>query len=258
MPPSLPTDSSTEFLQSSQPEERVARNTPECRLAAHGPFVSAHGSGGLRLAARDLRRIALWELSGPMERAVTDGNRDDIPSAPADPIWYFDSGGSPPVNVYQDAGEYTRSTRVYQVGAFPGDQRDQIVALEGGQPGELGIPRYGLGDRVYAEFNPQSGRWEIIGPAEDVWRFELKTALVPNGDRDVPSTADAYLVIYDAGQGRYVKTAVEFPVADFLDTWDADPGCRGYAKRMADSHASVGWEVLMMETSGPSSSSSGT
>jgi len=252
----MPMDSSPEFIQSSEPEERVAQEAPECRLSAHGPLVSAHGSSGLRLAARDLRRIALWQLSGPMERAVTGGEKDDVPSAAADPIWYFDSGGSPPANEYQDASGYTRSTRLYHVAAFPGDQRGQIVVLEDGQPGELGIPRYSTGDRVYAEFNQQSGRWEILGPAEDVWRFELKTALVPNGDRDVPSTADAYLVIYDAAQGRYVKTNVEFPIADFLDTWDADPGCRGYAKRMADSHASVGWEVLMLDTSLQSSSSS--
>ena len=203
-----------------------------------------------------LRRIAIWQLSGPMERPVTDGTRDDVPSAEAKPIWYFDSTGSPPQNGYQDAGDYTRSMRVYHVGAFPGDQRAQIAALEEEQPGHLGIPSYGAGDRVYAEFNNQSGRWEIIGPAEDVWRFELKTALVPNGDRDVPSTADAYLVVYDPDQSRYVKTDVEFPVADFLDIWDAEPGCRGYAKRMADSHGSVGWEVMMMETTTSGSSSS--
>jgi len=202
------------------------------------------------------RRIAIWQLSGPIERAVTGGTRDDVPSAEAQPIWYFDSAGSPPQTGYQDAGDYTRSMRVYHVGAFPGDQRSQIAALEEEQPGHLAIPSYGAGDRVYAEFNNQSGRWEIIGPAEDVWRFELKTALVTNGDRDLPSTADAYLVVYDPDQGRYVTTDVEFPVADFLDVWDAEPGCRGYAKRMADSHASAGWEVMMMETTTSGSSSS--
>jgi hypothetical protein len=258
MPSSLPTGSSTEIIRSSEPETYTPRTGPECRLATHGPFVSAHGSSGLRLGGRDLRRIAIWQLSGPMERLVTDGKRDEVPSAAAKPIWYFDSSGSPPQNGYQDASGCTRSMRVYHVGAFPGDQRDQIIALDEGQPGELGIPSYSAGDRVYAEFNPQSGRWEIIGAAEDVWRFELKTALVPNGDPDVPSTADAYLVIYDADQGRYVKTEVQFQVADFLDVWDADPGCRGYAKRMADSQGSVGWEVMMMEThTGSSSSSSG-
>ncbi len=248
------TDSSPELIRSSLPEEHRPGATAECRFAAHGPLLSARGSSGVQLAARDLRRIAVWELSGPMERLVADGTRDDVPSAEAKPIWHFHLGGSPGQNGYHDASESTRSMRIYHVGAFPGHERDQIVALDEGEPGGLGIPRYGPGDRVYAEFNQQSGRWEIIGPAEDLWRFELKTPLVPNGDPDVPSTADAYLVVYDASQGRYVKTEVEFQVADFLDTWDADAGCRGYAKRMADSQGSVGWEVIgMAESSGTSS-----
>jgi hypothetical protein len=249
-----PTDSSPELIQSSLPEERSPGTTAEQGFAAHGPFLSSRGSGGVLLAARDLRRVALWQLSGPMERRVTDGRRDDVPSAEAKPIWYFDPGGSLPQSGYDDAGECTRSMRVYHVGAFPGDQRGQIVTLDEGQPGGLGVPRYSTADRVYAEFNQQSGRWEIIGPAEDVWRFELKTGLAPNGNPDVPSMAVAYLVVFDADQGRYVKTDVEFQVADFLDLWDADAGCRGYAKRMADSQGSVGWEVIgMAESSGTSS-----
>jgi hypothetical protein len=208
----------------------------------------------VQLAARDLRRIALWELSGPLERLLVEGARDDVPSAEARPIWRFHLGGSPPQSGYFDASDCTRSARVYHACAFPGPERGEIVALDEGQPGSLGIPRYVPGDRVYAEFNPQSGRWEIIGPAEDVWRFELKTALVPNGDPDVPSTAQAYLVVYDAGQGRYVKSGVQFQVADFLNRWDADVGCRGYAKRMADSQGSVGWEVIEMAESTSTSS----
>jgi len=245
----MSTDGSTDLIQSAEPEDAADESADGCRLAARGPFVSGYGSSGLRLAGRDLRRIAVWQLTGPMERLVTGGTRDDVPSAEARPIWHFESGGSGPPAGYQDAGDYRRAVRVYHVHAFPGDRREQIVEVEEGDPGELAIPKYTTGDRVYAQFNPQSGRWEILGPAEDVWRFELKTALAPNGLRDVPSTADAYLVIYDAGQGRYVRTDVEFPVADFLDRWDADPGSRGYAKRMADSHPSVGWEVLTMETS---------
>ena len=249
-----PTDSSPDLIQSSRPEERSLATTAKCRFATHGPLFSAHGSSGVQLAARDVRRIAVWELSGSMERLIIDGTRDDVPSAEAKPIWYFDPSRSPEQNGYHDASESTRSTRVYHVGAFLGDERGPIVALDEGQPGELGIPRYVQGDRVYAQFNQQSGRWEIIGPAEDIWRFELKTALVPNGDPDVPSTAEAYLVVYDADQARYVKTAVQFQVADFLDAWDAEAGCRGYAKRMADSQSSVGWEVIGMAESSITSS----
>lgn len=239
--------SRSELIDASDPVERVRRIDPSSRLSTAGPMLSAHGSGGVRIAMRDLRRIALWQLSEPMARQTTGGIKDDVPSAEAEAVWYFSSDGSPSENQYAEADSYTRNARVYHVEALPGDQRDQIVALESGESGELGIPRYQGGDRVVAQFNNQSGRWEILGPAEDLWRFELKTALTPGGDPDVPSTADAYLVVYDSNQNEYVTTAVEFPVADFLHTWDAPAGSRGYAKRLADSAPDVGWEVLTLK-----------
>lgn len=216
--------------------------------AGHGPMVSSHGSAGSTSSLRDLRRLSIWQLSGPLERRVVDGIRDDVPSAPATPIRHFTNDGQSALSSYGDASGATRSMRVFHVTAFPGDHRSQVVATTQGQPGEVAIPKYTTGDRVNAVWNQQSGRWEIIGPAEDLWRFELKTALVPNSDRDVPSTADAWLVVYDAALGRYVTTGIEFEVADFLDVWDADAGCRGYARRLADSCADVGWEVMIMES----------
>lgn len=218
------------------------------RASVRGPIVSANGTSGQALAMRDPERIAIWQLTGPLARQVNDGVRDDVPSAPAAPVWFYATDGSSPDSSYRDAGAGSRSSRVYHVGAFPGDQRSQLEAVAAGQAGEMGIPRYGVGDRVVARFNSQSGRWEIIGPAEDLWRFELKTTLIPGADRNVPGTADAYLVVYDSAQRRYVRTDVEFQVADFLGVWYAAPGCRGYAKRMADSYSSVGWEVVIMET----------
>jgi len=171
----MSTDGSTDLIQSAEPEDAADESADGCRLAARGPFVSGYGSSGLRLAGRDLRRIAVWQLTGPMERLVTGGTRDDVPSAEARPIWHFDAGAGPPAG-YQDSGDYRRAVRVYHVHAFPGDRREQIVEVEEGDPGELAIPKYTTGDRVYAQFNPQSGRWEIVGPAEDVWRFEARAA----------------------------------------------------------------------------------
>jgi len=239
----MSTDSLSERTAAAEPSASTGAEPSQCRLAAQGPIVAAHGSSGLRLSAHDATRIAVWQLSGPLRRHVTDSIRDDVPSAEAVPIWHFD----PADNAYGDAGAASRSARVYHVTAIPGDRRSQLVALDGLEPGDVGVPRYGVGDRVYAQFNRQSGRWEILGPAEDLWRFELKTALVPNGNPAVPSTAQAYLVVYDPAQG-YVTTGVEFTVADFLDVWDAGVGSRGYAKRMADSHLDAGWEVLLMDT----------
>ena len=209
----------------------------------------------------DGTRTALWQLTGPLSRQVNDGVRDDVPSAAAVPVWFFATDGSSPDSSYREAGVASRSSRAYHVGAFPGDQRSKIEAVAARQAGETGIPKYAVGDRVFARFNNQSGRWEILGPAEEFWRFELKTALTPGPDRDVPSSATAYLVVYDSTQARYLRTDVEFQVADFLGVWDARPGCRGYARRMADSCLSVGWEIVVMESefapcTGVSSSSS--
>ncbi len=247
----------------TQPQSVSQPTGDGTRVAVRGPIVSANATSGQTLAMRDLGRIAVWQLSGTFERQVDGGVRDDVPSAAAVPVWYFATDGSSPDSSYRDAGAASRSSRVYHVDAFPGDQRSTIEAVEAGQAGEMGIPKYGVGDRVIARFNNQSGRWEIIGPAEDLWRFELKTALSPGADRDVPSTAAAYLVVYDSAQASYLRTDVEFQVADFLGVWHAGPGCRGYAKRMADSCSSVGWEVTLMEAEfapriGASSSSSGS
>ena len=252
----------SEPIRASKQNELIRRVNAAGHVAAGGPLVAGTGAGGFRAGLRDLRRVAVWQLTGSMERPKTDGVTDDVPSAVAVPVWYFDVTGYPPENQYEDVESYTRAARVYHVAGFPGDQRDGIETLVNETPGHLAIPQYAAGDWVYAEYNNQSGRWEIMSPPEDIWRFELKTALVPNGDRNVPSTANAFLVIFDADEGEYVTTGVEFSVADFLDIWEGQPGDRGYAKRLADSHLEAGWEVVILSretssSSGDSSSSSG-
>jgi hypothetical protein len=254
MPSPLPQVRPSEPIRAPQQNELVRRVNALSHLAVGGPLVAAQGAGGTRAALRDLRRIAIWELTGPMDRPQTGGVTDDVPSAPADAVWYFDADGYAPENKYQGSPQHTRSGRVYHVGGLPGDQRDQLAALEQGVPGCLATPLFTTGDWVYAEFNPQSARWEIMSPPETVWRFELKTPLVPSDDRDVPSTAAAWLVVFDPDQGKYVTTDVEFSVADFLGVCHGEPGHRGYAKRLADSHLEAGWEVLVMVPEESSSS----
>ncbi len=251
-----------EHVEAGQTLSAVHQNTlvdrlnAVSRLSPAGALHGGHGSGGLQLSAPDRTRLAIWQLSGPMERAVTDGIPDDVPSAPAAPVWYFPVDGTAPENEYTETPAYSRSARVYYVAGFPGDQRDQLQQLSPGQPGDTAIPKFGPGDWVVARLNGQSGRWEIVEGPENLWRFELKTPLQPNGERDQPSTATAYLVVFDPQQGQYVRTSVEFPVADFLDIAQGQPGDRGYARRLADSHLTAGWEVLLLKPESSSSSSS--
>ncbi len=42
-----------------------------------------------------------------------------------------------------------------------------------------GTPTFATGDRVYCQWNRQSGRWEIEAPALNIWRVELQGTLMP-------------------------------------------------------------------------------
>ena len=54
-----------------------------------------------------------------------------------------------------------------------------------------GTPAFATGDRVYCQWNRQSGRWEIEAPALNIWRVELQDTFMPiQGQvRAVPSDA---------------------------------------------------------------------
>ena len=107
----------TDPLSASQP------TGDRTQAAVGGPIVSATSTAGQSLAMPNVGRIAIWQLSGPFERQVNDSVRDDIPSAPVVPVWFFATDGSSPDSSYRDAGAGSRSSRVYHVDAFPGDQR---------------------------------------------------------------------------------------------------------------------------------------
>ncbi|MCS7306252.1 MAG: hypothetical protein NZ602_14235 [Thermoguttaceae bacterium] len=258
MPSPLEHVAAGQALSAGHQNALIDRLNAVSRFSAGGALTAGHGSGGLGVSAPDRVRLAIWQLTGPMQRATTNGIPDDVPSAPAVPVWYFPVDGTAPENRYQAAPECSRADRLYFVAGLPGDQRSQLMELLPGQPGDVAIPRFAPGDWVLARFNNQSGRWEILEGPETLWRFELKTPLQPNGDRDRPSIATAYLVVFDPQQGEYIRTNVEFPVADFLDIAQGEPGDRGYARRLADSHLAAGWEVLVLKSESSSSSEDGS
>ncbi len=226
-----------EPIRADDENARIARINALGRITAAGPLAVGTGSAATALALPAPARLGLWELTEPMHIDEPSG----VPAAAARAVWLRRGGtpGSGPTYAASDA----RRARLFHPTGLPGTW--------GGPSPPTAIPRFTLGDWVYAWWNPQSGRWEILAPAEDLWRFELKTPLVPHALPEVPATAEAYLVVFDASLGGYVRTPAEFVVADFLNVWTAAPGCRGYARRMADSHPSVGWEVLFIETALP-------
>jgi hypothetical protein len=109
----------------------------------------------------------------------------------------------------------------------------------------LGIPTFSAGQRCYAWYNVQGGRWEIMAPALDVLRFELGDDLtatpggssdsvvvhesggVLDGDDDMPVTVyDAFGRFYARGGSGSLK------------------GCMGYAAWFPDMQR---WEVITMQ-----------
>jgi hypothetical protein len=108
----------------------------------------------------------------------------------------------------------------------------------------IGHPAFRCGDRVFCFWNRQSGRWEIISPPQDIWRFELKTALTPC------SHATAYL-LEDHSGCLEENIHVEFDVYDAFDgtlrgqaKTETAPGTQGYAKFMPDSGR---WEIIYLQ-----------
>ncbi|HUT11750.1 MAG TPA: hypothetical protein VMY42_14715, partial [Thermoguttaceae bacterium] len=85
----------------------------------------------------------------------------------------------------------------------------------------LPMPIMASGEWVAASWNTQSGRWEIIAPAEDLLRFELKTALALGG------IATAYLLEW-TGAAYVVNLATEFTVVDYQGHFSGWARSAGY------------------------------
>jgi len=110
-----------------------------------------------------------------------------------------------------------------------------------------GIFPHGIGSRVYAGLNPQTGRWEMITPPMDLWRFELTAALSLDGSATAKLLYGDGAVYETSGTG---KPEVEFTVWDMLGkfskpaTLGGQTGADGFAKYMPDSRR---WEIVEMD-----------
>jgi len=136
--------------------------------------------------------------------------------------------------------------------ASPGETLYHPAAFRNGDGYAVGLPTFRPGSRVLCLFNWQSGRWEIISPPLDLWRFEMVEALSFGGSAqavvigwdpvglkytdDLPDQGEVNLTVYDF-QGRFSKMA----------TQSGDAGALGWAKYLPDSDR---WEIVTMETPG--------
>ena len=120
--------------------------------------------------------IGLFELTRAMVYPDgTDAAEPDVPYAPgAKAVWLNHQA-----NRYGGI-ELSAGRTLYHPTAF----RDAR-----GLP--LGTPTFCRGLRVYAWYNVQSGRWEILAPALNLIRIELTEDLVPGQDRVAAALPDS-------------------------------------------------------------------
>jgi len=109
----------------------------------------------------------------------------------------------------------------------------------------LPMPIMASGEWVAASWNTQSGRWEIIAPAEDLLRFQLATA-AKGGTLALGGTAYAYPLVW-TGAAYVANTSRLFQVIDYQGhfsgwpTAGAVPGASGIAVYRSDRG---GWEIV--------------
>lgn len=225
--------------QSSRAAEATARSGFDLysqvqRLARPGAVGEAQfGSGGLTFPAAAETLLGLFALTEPMVFPdPNDPQSPDVPYSPHAQALWFNAGA----NVYGGA-DYSRDETLYHPTALRQDGA------------AVGQPPLAVGQRCYAWFNRQSGRWEVLCAPPTWCRFEMTEGLTCG----LSATARAYtfdaagtqvddqppaqsIVVYD-GQSQFSK----------MPTVSGDAGALGIAQFMPDRNR---WEIVAMQTPG--------
>jgi hypothetical protein len=198
---------------------------------------------GARISGLPMPRLAVFEITAYWQWTKNDSLPEGSPARPqhwhrarAKPVVYFPGSDQRK----WDGTAFRRAEWIYHhVGYCPGiGVGDPPLAARYQQREDNAfMPRSGVGDWVWCQFDPQSGLWESIEPWENTWRFKLAEALTPGG------SAEAKLLLLRDGWGigedetGSIENATDilFEVHDPL--YLAGRGavdCVGYARRMAD------------------------
>ncbi len=172
-----------------------------------------YGASGITFRGVAATHLGIFELQAGLQypdlnspaAAPTDHfDRDPCAFAQANMIWCShmqaadeDSSGNP-IRSYGGA-DFSKTVLVYHPTA-----RTNPAGYA------YGTPSLSPGQRVYCIWNPQSGRWEIIAPALNIWRIMFNQTYAPGFDH-----ATAYLVDdqnYDAANmANSQQITVYFP-----------------------------------------------
>jgi hypothetical protein len=207
---------------------------------------------GTRLGGQPMPKLAVFEIVRYWEWTSNDSLPDGAAARPqhyhrarARPVVYFPGS----TQRKWDDTELRREEWIYHhVGYCPLTGIDDPPTALRYQQREANafLPRSGVGDWVWCQFDQQSGFWEAIEPWENVWRFKLTEALTPGG------SAEAKLVLLRDGWGvgEDEQGTIENPTDLLFEVHDplyvAGRGavdCVGYARRFADSGK---FEILSM------------
>jgi hypothetical protein len=200
-----------------------------------------YGASGITFDGAAETRLALFELTTALAypnlvgAPSTHFDREPMPSARARRVWchWFSSAD-------QDAEEKPIPT--WRTVA---DDAEIVIwhvtAYRDCNGYAIGTAAFSAGDRLWGQWNRQSGRWEILAQPLGLCRFELLSGLSPGG------SALATLLSYSGGS---YQAGVEITVYDALQATlsgraksDTLVGSRGYAVYMPDSSH---WEILQM------------
>ena len=164
--------------------------------------------------------MMLVELTEAMSVGQTGGVDDDALSGTARVVTYLRGD-----NAYDAPAGQAEVTVYYSLGRRDGS----------GTP--VGPPPLASGERGWAFFNAQSGRWELVERDRGPWRFELTASLAP-GD-----SATAEMVAWNGS--TWATTGETISVYDSLNMFGGDAGARGLVVWCADSQR---WEILQIDS----------
>jgi hypothetical protein len=183
------------------------------------PLVLSRTAAGTHLSANVPPCMVLVEMTGTMSVGQTGGTDDDALSGTASVVAYHRGD-----NAYAAATELAEITVYYSLGR-----------QASGTP--VGPPPLATGERGWAFFNAQSGRWELVERDRGPWRFELTEPIAAGG------SASAELVAWNGS--AWATTGESIAVYDSLDMFGGDTGARGMAVWCADSQR---WEILQIDS----------
>jgi len=130
--------------------------------------------------------------------------------------------------------DFQDEVRIWHPGGYPPPLRDTMRL----DPKMAIMPRFDDGDWVWCTFNAQSGRWEVLGAFEDIWRFVLTEPLAACGEAEAKLWFNGNDCNPTCEESNVCFTVYD-PVgvvnsAAFATTSGVPAGTLGYAKYFAD------------------------